>query len=299
MMKSVFPVPARFGCVILACLALAGYCNDAASWGPEGHTAVGIIAVEQLQPRALHELEKTVSPLTKETVAQACNWPDDLRESGAGEWSRRLHYVNIPRDEEAYSATRDCPLPGPDLAAADRPERFCVTESIKFYAAKMADRQVSDEKRWRAFAWLCHFVGDLHQPLHAGYADDRGGNTVEVVFNDETIDLHHFWDSALIRQKAGSWQYLVGELGVFPPSAEGSTWSPAMVDGWTTESHKLDMNFVYPAPEHIDAAYASQSWELIQIQIRVAAARLATIINHELGSANPGTPAETPVDPGE
>jgi len=272
----------------MACLALAGYSNDAASWGTEGHTAVGIIAVGQLQPRALHELGKIVSPLTRETVAQACNWPDDLRESEAGDWSSRLHYVNIPRGEEAYSATRDCPLPGPELASADRPERFCVTESIKFYAAKIVDQQATDEQRWRAFAWLCHLVGDVHQPLHAGYADDRGGNTVDVVFNDQTIDLHEFWDAALIQQKAGSWQYLVGELGVFPPQAEGSTWSPAMVDGWTTESHNLDRTFVYPAPERIDAAYASQSWELIQIQIRVAAARLATIINHQLNAVNHG-----------
>jgi len=232
-------------------------------------------------------------------VSQACNWPDDLRETDAGKWGTQLHYVNIPRGEEAYSAARDCPVPPPGLASADRPERFCVTESIKFYAAGLADRQASDEQRWRAFAWLCHLVGDLHQPLHAGYADDRGGNNIEVEFNGENIDLHEFWDSALIQEKAGSWQYLVGELGIFPPAAEGSTWSPGMVDGWTTESHNLDRNFVYPAPDRIDAAYASQSWELIQIQIRVAAARLATIINHELGSRKSTRPAEAPANPGE
>jgi len=283
----------------MACLALTGYSKDAASWGPEGHTAVGIIAVEQLQPRALQELENIVSPLTKEAMAQTCSWPDDLRETEAGEWSTRLHYVNIPRGEASYSAERDCPLPEPDLASDDRPARFCITESIKFFAAEMANRQASREKRWQAFAWLCHLVGDLHQPLHAGFADDRGGNTIDVVYNGETIDLHEFWDSALIQQKAGSWQYLVGELGVFPPAAEGSTWSPAMVDGWTTESHNLDRNFVYPAPERIDAAYASQSWELMQIQIRVAAARLATIINHQLNAAEPASEVAAPADQGE
>lgn len=282
-------------CLVLACLSLAGYSDDAASWGPAGHTAVGIIAVEQLQPHALRELEKIVSPLTKEAMAQACNWPDVLRETDAGKWSSPLHYVNIPRDGETYSTARDCPVPAPGLASDDRPERFCVTESIKFYAAELADREAPGEKRWQAFAWLCHLVGDLHQPLHAGFGDDRGGNQVEVVFNDENMNLHHFWDSALIQQKAGSWQYLVGQLGVFPPAEEGSTWLPAMVDGWTTESHNLDRNFVYPAPEHIDATYASQSWELIQIQIRVAAARLATIINRQLNAADTASPDQAPV----
>jgi len=299
MMKCEFSVAAHVCCLITACLALAVYSNDAAGWGPEGHTAVGIIAVGQLQPQALHELENIVSPLTKEAMAQACNWPDDLRDTEAGEWSTPLHYVNIPRGEEAYSAARDCPLPPPGLASDDRPERFCVTESIKFYAAELANRQASQEQRWEAFAWLCHLVGDLHQPLHAGFADDRGGNTIDVVYNGETIDLHEFWDSALIQKKAGNWQYLVGELGVFPPATEGSTWSPAMVDGWTTESHSLDRNFVYPAPDRIDAAYASQSWELIRIQIRVAAARLATIINRQLNAAEPASPVTAPAGPRE
>jgi len=279
---------ARMGCATLACLALAGYSNEAASWGPEGHTAVGVMAVQQLQPQALLELASIVEPLTTESIAQACSWPDDLRETDAGEWTSPLHYVNIPRGEDAYSATRDCPLPPPGMESDAWPARHCVTESIKFFAAGMADRQASREQRWEAFAWLCHLVGDLHQPLHAGYADDRGGNDVEVVFNGETIDLHEFWDSSLILQKAGSWQFLVGELGVFPPARAGSDYSPAMVDDWTTESHDLDRRFVYPAPAKIDAVYTRQSWELIRQQMRLAARRLATIINRELQAEETG-----------
>lgn len=291
--------PTRSNYITLVFLALIAFSHEAASWGPAGHTAIGIMAVDQLQPEALHELETIVNPLTKEAVAQACNWPDVLRETDAGKWSSPLHYVNIPRGEETYSTTRDCPLPKPGLAAADRPERFCVTESVKFYAAALADQQASDEQRWQAFAWLCHVVGDLHQPLHAGFADDRGGNTVEVVFNEETINLHHFWDSALIQQEAGGWQYLVGALGVFPPATAGSAWSPPMVDDWTTESHNLDRNFVYPPPDRIGAVYAEQSWELIQIQLRMAASRLATIINHELKTERPAAAPATPADSGD
>jgi len=281
----------------MVCAVLTVYSTDAPCWGLDGHTAVGVIAVQQLQPQALHELENIVDPLTTQTVEMACNWPDVLRETDAGKWSSPLHYVNIPRGEASYSTARDCPLPPPGLASADRPGRFCATESIKFFAAELADPQLDKERRWRAFAWLCHLVGDLHQPLHAGYADDRGGNDVEVDFNDETINLHEFWDSALIDQEAGSWQYLVGELGVFPPAEAGSGWSPAMVDDWTTESHNLDRNFVYTAPKHIDAAYAQQSWSIIQRQIRLAGSRLATIINHELQAVESRDPAATPPDP--
>ena len=78
--------------------------------------------------------------------------------------------------------------------------------------------QASRQQRWQSFAWLCHLVADLHQPMHAGFADDLGGNRIEVIFEDEPMNLHHFWDTALINQQAGSWQYLVGQLGVFPPA---------------------------------------------------------------------------------
>jgi hypothetical protein len=290
--------PARISCYLLACLALSGYSYDAASWGTEGHTAVGILAVGQLQPEALLALEGIVSPLNKQAMAAACNWPDDLRETDAGNSSSPLHYVNIPRGNEVYSVTRDCPEPA-HSETADLPARFCITEAIKYFAAGIADAQASREQRWQAFAWLCHLVGDLHQPLHAGFADDRGGNDVEVVFNGEAMDLHEFWDTALIQQKAGSWQYLVGELGVFPPAPAGLDWSPDSVDDWTNESHNLDRFTVYPATANIEAAYALQSWELIQKQIRLAATRLATIINHQLKPAEPANPPELPGNSGQ
>jgi hypothetical protein len=113
------------------------------------------------------------------------------------------------------------------------------------------------------------------------------------------MDLHEFWDTALIQQKAGSWQYLVGELGVFPPAPAGLDWSPDSVDDWTNESHNLVRFTVYPATANIDAAYALQSWELIQKQIRLAATRLATIINHQLKPAEPANPPELPGNSGQ
>ncbi|HEY5775101.1 MAG TPA: S1/P1 nuclease [Xanthomonadales bacterium] len=269
----------RISCVTIVCLALAGYSPNAISWGAHVHTAIGILAVEQLQPETLLILEDIISPLTRQAMAEACNWPDVIRETEEGKWGGSLHYVNIPRGDEVYTSLRDCPeQPGP----SERPTQHCATEAIKFFATGLVNPQASKEQRWQSFAWLCQLVGDLHQPLHTGYADDRGGNDVNVVFNGEAMNLHHFWDFALANQRAGSWQYLVGELSEFPPVRAASGWSPEMVDDWTNESHKLAGESVYPANPEIDEVYAQQSWELIQKQIRLAASRLALIINSEL-----------------
>jgi len=266
----------------LVCLTLGGFSSNAISWGHDGHTAIGILAVNQLQPEALRQLEIIVNPLTTTAMAEACNWPDVIRETEEGEWSSPLHYINIPRNSDVYLASRDCPESPESATRADRPARFCATEAIKHFASGLSDQHATSEQRWQAFAWLCHLVGDLHQPLHAGFADDRGGNDVDVIFNEEPMNLHHFWDTALIGQRAGSWQYLVGGLSDFPYVTAGSDWSPQVTNDWTSESHELAMMSAYPGKKQINICFAEESWEIAQQQIRKAASRLALIINSEL-----------------
>ena len=48
---------------------------------------------------------------------------------------------------------------------------------------------------------LFHLIGDLHQPLHVGFGEDKGGNTFEVQFNDKGSNLHKVWDSEIIEYK--------------------------------------------------------------------------------------------------
>jgi hypothetical protein len=267
---------------VLASFALIGHSAQTFAWGSDGHSAIGILAISQLQPDALTELENIVNPLTKQAMIEACNWPDDKRETEEWAWSAPLHYINIPRNETVYSESRDCPEESGHQHHPQRPKQLCATQGIKHYASELSSQEATTLQRWQAFAWLCHLVGDLHQPLHAGFADDRGGNDFDVVFNNEQMNLHGFWDFAMIHQEAGSWQYLVGQLSAFPVIQAGSDWSPEMVNDWTNDSHNLASNSLYPATKTIRKNYVEQSWVLAQHQITLAASRLATIINSEL-----------------
>ncbi|KAG7013017.1 Endonuclease 2, partial [Cucurbita argyrosperma subsp. argyrosperma] len=38
----------------------------------------------------------------------------------------------------------------------------------------------------------------LHYPLHVGFAEDKGGNTIEVHWYTRKQNLHHIWDSNII-----------------------------------------------------------------------------------------------------
>jgi len=260
----------RIICLTFASCTLFGYSNDTLAWSADGHTSIGILAISQLQAESRHELENIIGPLDEQAMAKACNWPDEIRETEEWDWSARLHYINIPRGDFVYLESRDCP------------DQQCATQAIKRYATELANRESPMEQRWQAFAWLCHLVGDLHQPLHAGFEDDRGGNDFDIIFKGEQMNLHGFWDFELINQHAGSWQNLVRLLSTSPVSRATSNWSPEMVNDWTNESHQLAKLAVYPAIRNIDETYVQKSWELTQKQISSAVSRLALIINSEL-----------------
>ena len=53
---------------------------------------------------------------------------------------------------------------------------------------------------------LIHLMGDLHQPMHLGHADDRGGNKHNVIFFNRNSNLHSVWDNALV-ESAHKWSY--------------------------------------------------------------------------------------------
>src|SRR5690606_36773485 len=71
-------------------------------------------------------------------------------------------------------------------------------EAIRTQAAILADRERSDADRLQALKFVVHFVGDVHQPMHAGYARDRGGNTIQVNYRGRGSNLHSLWDSTLL-----------------------------------------------------------------------------------------------------
>ena len=253
----------------LASCALVCYSASCLAWGEDGHSAIGILAIEQLNRGTRNELESIFGPLDELAMVEACNWPDVVRKTDEWEWSAPLHYVNIPHGDFHYLKSRDCP------------DGQCVTEAVKEYADQLGNSQLDKETRWQAFAWLCHLTGDLHQPLHSGFADDRGGNDFEIIFEGEQINLHAFWDSALIWKNAGNRQNLVRILSPEPTVETASDWSAPMVNDWTDQSHQLTIQVVYPTSSSVDDIYQQQSWILAQKQLSLAATRLALIINSE------------------
>jgi hypothetical protein len=214
-----------------------------------------------------------------------------VREKPGWAWSAPLHYVNIPRGAADYRRERDCP------------DGLCVTEGILRFAAELDRSELGDgavraddsESLWQAFAWVCHLVADLHQPLHAGFADDRGANTVEVEYRSEPLNLHQFWDSALAADRLrteASWYPEEASAGALPP------WRPELVALWTEESHALAESSAYPPDPVITEAFAEASWALVRERWWVASERLAMVLETVLAPREPDPGSAARAAPG-
>jgi len=156
------------------------------------------------------------------------------------------------------------------------------------YAAELGRPGLDRMRRRQAFAWLCHLVADLHQPLHAGFRDDRGGNDVAVVYGGEHSNLHRFWDSLLANERLAK---AVAPAVALERDAEPwpeNHWNPADVAAWTAEAHALAAERAYPPGAVIEQPFADASWVIIRQQWRRAAGRLARVLNEVLpaGSAD-------------
>jgi hypothetical protein len=252
---------------LLAVLLLAAP-QASFAWGVQGHKLVARVANAMLSAKAKAEVARLLEP--GETLESVSAWADEVRprRRNTGPW----HYINIP-----ITAGR-----GP--LAPFCPEEGCVVRAIEQMVARLSDPQASREAKAEALKFLVHFVGDLHQPLHAGDSGDRGGNDVAVVFFNHTTNLHSIWDTplleALVKRNpqfaARPWRG-VGRV----TRQKHAAGTPA---DWAWESQELSKTVAYanlPAasPALLGEGYQAKALPVIRLQIQRAGVRLATLLN--------------------
>ena len=183
----------------IALLVLAPFTHG---WDPAGHMLVGRIAYEHTQPAVRERvealcqtLEKTFNEGQPYTFVTAGCWMDDMRSKPGYAWAK-WHYVNMPWTADGVAFA----LPAPPHVV------WAIEEALK----PLRQPDAAPESAALALAMLMHFVGDVHQPMHATERGDRGGNGVfisGVPFTDlwpgTKPNLHAFWDKAFRFDQAG------------------------------------------------------------------------------------------------
>src|SRR3954453_9462468 len=109
---------------------------------------------------------------------------------------RHKDRVTGPRPGLLWSSTGATRHP-----ASNGPEQDCAIDKIQEFAAELANPATDPEEQIVALKFLLHFIGDLHQPLHASDDHDRGGNDKRVsAAGFKAGNLHHFWDTEFVNQ---------------------------------------------------------------------------------------------------
>ncbi|KAK1378855.1 hypothetical protein POM88_025599 [Heracleum sosnowskyi] len=164
------------------------------SWGYEGHFAVCKIAQGFLTEDALTAVKALLPDYAGGELAAVCSWPDEFRKLMP--WSTALHFVNPPDFSCNYKYCRDC------HDSAGNKDR-CVTGAIFNYTEQLQSgvHNLNSEMKYNlteALIFISHFFGDVHQPLHAGFLGDAGGNTIKVHWYQNETNLHRVWDDKII-----------------------------------------------------------------------------------------------------
>lgn len=266
--------------LLLSALALALAAPSAHGWSRQGHQLVGELAERQLSPAAQAEVRALLADEAVPTLAAVSTWADEIRaaKTPLGERSQRWHYVNIADKACGYVPARDCP------------DGECVIGAINAQYAVLADDTRPRGERAEALKFLVHFVGDAHQPMHAGYPHDRGGNNHQLNYRGkgspegEGTNLHGVWDYWVL-QSAGldnaGYVARLEAMSPLPPDPAADAGNPAQA--WTLESCRLIGDAaIYPPRRKITDAYLDKHRPLAETRVRLAATRLAGMIEDAL-----------------
>lgn len=252
--------------------------NPAHAWSGYVHRLI----CEQAYERLSQPAKKLVVRLSRgenqaegyADFAESCEWPDEVRRT-THKATYEYHFINVPRERTLF-LPRDC-------AAHD-----CVHQAIKRYAIYLSDPNRREEQRAEALRFLGHFVGDIHQPLHVGNKEDRGGNDIYVLWpGEEKPDrLHAIWDGRLPRHLGFDNSDAYASLLAVADEQWFDEWRNFNIDGWATESFGLARSFAYTNSSGqplqngalIDDAYIHRATPLVRQRLQQAIIRLAWIL---------------------
>lgn len=253
--------------VLLLCLPTL-----ACAWGQTGHRLVGELAAAELTPAARAKVDRLLADEPEPTLAGVSVWADDVRETPEYQWTTSMHWVNFAQGQCNYNAATQCP------------DGRCVVEAIGRFQTDLADPDTATEQRRTALKFLVHFVGDIHQPMHAGYAADRGGNQFQINYLREGWNLHSVWDSLILDSLKLDLAAYRDRLMAIALSAEArdalQRSDPA---DWAEESCRLVQQDAFYPPKHkITGRYLDAKRPLAEQQLKLAGSRLAALLNAAL-----------------
>ena len=239
------------------------FCNFyAGAWGKTGHRAVAEIAYNQLDKNAKKKIEKLLGDSYLPLFA---TYADDIRSEKENPMGKLPHYVNMNFDE--------------NYETSEKHEHGDLVTAFNDMLSKIKDPKLSNEEKAIALKFIIHLVGDAHQPMHVGLAEDLGGNKVDITWFDKKTNLHYVWDEDMIDYSRLSYTELARFAG--RPTKEELTklFNTSIVD-WVDETH-VYTKMIYDnlGDKNYSYDYYYKFSPIVFKQIQKAGYRLGNLLN--------------------
>ncbi|MEO7445248.1 MAG: S1/P1 nuclease [Ferruginibacter sp.] len=249
--------------IILLSAPFASY-----SWGVLGHRIVGEIASGYLTPKARLAVANI---LGTESIAIASNWPDFIKSDTSYKYLASWHYVNLPAGLNAENV----------YAFLISDTTVNAYNRLNFITLQLKSKKLSQVQKIFYLRLLIHIVGDVHQPLHVGRPEDRGGNSIKVTWFNTPYNLHQIWDNVLINFQQLSYTEYARAIN-HPTPAQFKLWRSQQAWQWFYHSYQLAEQVygdVKGPDQKLDYEYNFKYIALLEEQLLMGGVHLATVLN--------------------
>ncbi len=228
------------------------------AWGKIGHGLVAEVAFSLLDEPTKAAVHKYLGSMT---IEQAANWMDEIKNDHRNDYMKQWHYVNVDAGK-TYENTR---------------EENVVNQLTRVIEELKHKDKMSDEDIKKDILIIFHLTGDLHQPLHVGYGNDKGGNAVNVKYKGHSTNLHRVWDSEIIESENINYNDCAKLLKTFDKE-DIANLSVINVENWMRQP-RSQLKGVYDVKDdNIDDAYIARNKKIIEQDIVIGGIRLAAIL---------------------
>lgn len=235
--------------------------SQAFAWGQIGHYLIGFMAEKQMKKSTKKKVEAVLYPMS---LGRSGTWMDEIKSDKTYDYANTWHYLNSKTGE--YDPTTQ--EKGGD-----------AYEAILRIKAELKAGGLDPKTEAEKLKMLIHMVEDIHQPLHVGTGDDRGGNDVKLEFFNQPTNLHALWDSGMIDRQGMSYTEIGNELYRRLSSQMKAKYRAASMQDWLKEAVSY-RPMVYNLPENkrISYQYMYENYSIAEERMIAASVRLTQIL---------------------
>jgi len=232
-------------------------------WGKTGHRTIGKIAEDYLKGKTKR---KIAALLDGKSLALVSNFGDEIRADKRYNEFSTWHYVNMPF--------------GVTYKDSEKNPKGDVIAGIEKCKQVLLDKNATREDKVFYLKMLVHLVGDLHQPMHVGRKEDKGGNTIQVQWFNRGTNLHRVWDTNMINHYGMGYTELANSMGKISKD-QVKYLQKGSVEDWANSIQKSAIK-VYASVavgENLRHKYMYDNFALVRSQLQKGGIRLAKILN--------------------